>query len=113
MNVPFAGGGYLRQVPMALTRWAIKTVHRREKQPVIIYFHPWELDPDQPRLPGNWKSRFRHYRGLNQTAGRLTEILSSGSFQPLIELLRAQEKRQSKSTVGIAGARERASHAVA
>jgi polysaccharide deacetylase family protein (PEP-CTERM system associated) len=113
MNVPFAGGGYLRQLPMALTRWAINRVHRREKRPVIVYFHPWELDPDQPRFPGSWKSRFRHYRGLNRTAERLNEILSSGSFQPLIELVRAQEKLENKSTFDVAAACERASHAVA
>lgn len=89
MNLPFGGGGYLRLLPMAFTRWAISSLHRREKQPVIVYFHPWELDSDQPRLPGTWKSRMRHYRGLNKTAERLHEILSHGVFQPLINLVRA------------------------
>lgn len=89
LNLPFGGGGYLRQLPMFFTRWAIRTTHRREKQPVIVYFHPWELDPDQPRLTGSWKSRLRHYRGLDKTADRLAEILSRGTFQPLLDLVRA------------------------
>lgn len=77
---------------MSFTRWAIRTTHRREGQPVVVYFHPWELDPDQPRLTGSWKSRFRHYTGLRKTAGRLHEILSRGRFQPLISLVRRLEE---------------------
>jgi polysaccharide deacetylase family protein (PEP-CTERM system associated) len=92
VNLPFGGGGYLRVLPMFFTRWAIKTTHRRERQPVIVYFHPWELDPDQPRLSGSWRSRFRHYSGLTETAHRLQEILSQGSFQPLIALVRSMQK---------------------
>lgn len=83
MNVPFGGGGYLRLMPMFFTRWAIETVHRRDRQPIIVYFHPWELDPEQPRMKGSWKSQLRHYRGLDKTEARLDEILSRGRFQPL------------------------------
>jgi len=92
LNLPFGGGGYLRLLPMTYTRWAIERAHRREGQPIMVYFHPWELDPDQPRLPGGWKSRFRHYGGLAKTEARLQEILSSGNFQPLIDLVRKIEK---------------------
>jgi polysaccharide deacetylase family protein (PEP-CTERM system associated) len=113
INVPFAGGGYLRQLPLAFTRWAIDSVHRRERRPIIVYFHPWELDPDQPRLPGNWKSRLRHYRGLSKTAERLNQILSRGTFQPLINLVRALEKRQGQSSQIVTATHERASQAVA
>lgn len=91
MNVPFGGGGYLRLLPMPFTRWAIRKTHRLER-PIIVYFHPWELDPDQPRLEGSWRSRLRHYSGLNRTANRLQEILSNGSFQPLISLVRQLEE---------------------
>ena len=91
VNLPFGGGGYLRLLPMSFTRWAIRATHRREKQPVIVYFHPWELDPDQPRLKGSWKSKLRHYHGLDKTARRLSEILSRGKFQPLLDLVRAFE----------------------
>ena len=92
VNLPFGGGGYLRLLPMSFTRWAINRTHGHERQPVIVYFHPWELDPDQPRLSGSWKSRFRHYRGLKQTAERLTQILSRGNFQPLLNLVRTLER---------------------
>jgi polysaccharide deacetylase family protein (PEP-CTERM system associated) len=91
MNLPFGGGGYLRLLPMFFTRWAIRTTHQREGQPVMVYFHPWELDPDQPRLPGTWKSRFRHCSGLAKTEGRLQEILALGRFQPFINLVQMLE----------------------
>ncbi len=92
VNLPFGGGGYLRLLPMSFTRWAINTTHRREGQPVMVYFHPWELDPDQPRLPASWKSRLRHYGGLAKTEGRLQEILARGTFQPFINLVRMFER---------------------
>ena len=92
MNVPFGGGGYLRLLPMSFTRWAIKTTHRREGQPVLVYFHPWELDPGQPRLNGSWKSRLRHYRGLAKTETRLEEILSAGRFQPFVNFVHSLDQ---------------------
>jgi polysaccharide deacetylase family protein (PEP-CTERM system associated) len=92
MNVPFGGGGYLRLLPMRFTRWAIARTHRRERQPVMVYFHPWEIDPDQPRLPGSWKSRLRHYRGLAKTEARLQEILSTGVFQPFVDFVGGLER---------------------
>ncbi len=91
MNVPFGGGGYLRLLPMPFTRWAIDRTHGHEGQPVMVYFHPWEIDPDQPRLPGSWKSRLRHYRGLAKTEARLEEILSTNTFQPFIDFVRSLE----------------------
>jgi polysaccharide deacetylase family protein (PEP-CTERM system associated) len=87
MNIPFGGGGYLRLLPMSFTRWAIRRTQNREHQPVIVYFHPWELDPEQPRLSGSWRSQLRHYTGLTKTADRLREILSVGGFEPLINLV--------------------------
>lgn len=91
VNLPFGGGGYLRLLPMRFTRWAIERMHRREGRPVMVYFHPWELDPDQPRLEGSWKSHLRHYRGLAKTEARLQEILSAGTFQPFINFVRSFE----------------------
>ena len=93
INLPAAGGGYLRLLPLLVTRWAIRRIHRRDRQPVILYFHPWELDPEQPRLSGKWKSRFRHYTGLHKTEQRLERILIQGKFQPLIELVRKAQQR--------------------
>jgi polysaccharide deacetylase family protein (PEP-CTERM system associated) len=91
VNLPVGGGGYLRLFPLWFTRWAIKTIHQRDGQPIIVYFHPWELDPEQPRVKGSWKSRFRHYNGLAKTEERLQAILSHGSFEPLINLVRRLE----------------------
>lgn len=93
VNVPFGGGGYLRLLPLSFTQWAIRRTHRHERQPVVVYFHPWELDPEQPRLAGSFRSRLRHYTGLSKTASRLEEILSKGSFEPLINLVYRLEKR--------------------
>jgi hypothetical protein len=59
----------------------------------MVYFHPWELDPDQPRLQGSWKSRLRHYRGLTKTETRLQEILSAGTFQPFVDFVRGLEEQ--------------------
>jgi polysaccharide deacetylase family protein (PEP-CTERM system associated) len=86
-NWPLGGGGYLRLLPMSYTRWAMRRVHSRDRQPVIVYFHPWELDPDQPRLEGSWKSRLRHYTGLSKMGPRLDELLGRGRFEPLKNLV--------------------------
>ncbi len=52
MNLPAAGGGYFRLLPYGWTRWALARVNEREGQPAVFYLHPWEIDPDQPRLAG-------------------------------------------------------------
>lgn len=86
INWPTGGGGYLRQLPMQYTRWAMRRI-RKERNPFVMYFHPWELDPDQPRIAGGWKSRLRHYRGLGKMEGRLREVLSQRSFVTLREFV--------------------------
>ncbi len=87
-TLPAGGGGYLRHFPMRYTRWARRQIHEKERQSFIVYFHPWELDPDQPRINGKWKSRLRHYSGLASMEPRLRELLSSGTFMPMIDLVR-------------------------
>jgi len=99
-NLPAVGGGYLRVLPMSFTRWAIRSIHRRERRPVMIYFHPWELDPGQPRLQAGWKSHIRHYTGLRKMEGRLDEILAQGRFQPLLELLQQVEQPAMQARAG-------------
>lgn len=93
MNVPIGGGGYLRLLPMFFTKWAIRQVHMQERRPVVIYFHPWEVDPDQPRIKGPLKSRLRHYTNLDKTAPRLHELLSLGSYEPMIDSMYRLERR--------------------
>ena len=75
-NLPCSGGGYFRLLPYAATRWALKRVNRRDGQPCVFYLHPWELDPDQPRMHNApLKSRLRHYLNLSRTEGRLRRLL--------------------------------------
>jgi len=87
-NLPCGGGGWFRLVPYAGMRWAMKRVNRLDNQPVIFYFHPWEIDPDQPRQPGlDAKTRFRHYLNLNRMEARLTRLLSDFQWAPMRDLL--------------------------
>ena len=75
-NLPCAGGGYFRLLPYRYFRWAIGRVNGTDGQPAIFYFHPWEIDPGQPRQQGiGAKTRFRHYVNLNRMAPRLTRML--------------------------------------
>lgn len=92
-NFPVAGGGYLRILPMGYTRWALRRIRVHERQPVVVYFHPWEIDPGQPRLQGRWKSLFRHYFNLKQMEPRLAALLSRSRFIPLEEYLRRHLER--------------------
>jgi polysaccharide deacetylase family protein (PEP-CTERM system associated) len=89
VNLPIAGGGYFRLLPYAWTRWGMARVNRVEQRPVIFYLHPWEIDPDQPRMDVGRVSRLRHYRNLHVTAARLERLLRDFAFGPLADLLRS------------------------
>jgi polysaccharide deacetylase family protein (PEP-CTERM system associated) len=70
------GGGFFRVLPYAFSRWAIRQVNRRDGRPAIFYFHPWEIDPGQPRVEGApLKSRLRHYSRLEQMAPKLRQLI--------------------------------------
>jgi len=86
-NVPIAGGGYFRILPYGWTRWGIDRLNRYEERPAIFYLHPWEIDPDQPRLGTSWFGRFRHYRNLHLTESRLRALLRDFRFGRLIDAL--------------------------
>lgn len=90
-NLPAAGGGYFRLYPYALSRWLMRRVNEGEDQPIVFYLHPWEVDPDQPRVDAGWKSRFRHYNNLDKCESRLRQLLGEFRFGTLREVLsRAQ-----------------------
>ena len=89
-NFPIAGGGYLRLFPYAYTRWGIRYLNRREGQPGVVYLHPWELDPEQPRLPAGKLSRFRHYTNLHKMEERFVRLLQDFSFGTMSEVLQAR-----------------------
>ena len=86
LNIPVAGGGYFRLLPYAVTHLALLYLNRHEGQPGIFYFHPWEIDPDQPRIPANWMSRFRHYTNLGRMENKLRKLLANFSFAPRREV---------------------------
>ena len=87
LNVPVAGGGYLRLLPLWITRAAIRRINEQDGKPAIMYFHPWEIDPQQPRLKGRFLSRFRHYVNLNTTIPKLKVFLEGFAFKPLSHLI--------------------------
>jgi polysaccharide deacetylase family protein (PEP-CTERM system associated) len=80
-NMPVGGGGYLRMLPYWYTKLGIRRVWD-EGLPLITYIHPWEVDPEQPRLPGRAVSRLRHYTNLAGTASRLKKLCNWVDFQP-------------------------------
>ncbi|ABI59156.1 XrtA system polysaccharide deacetylase [Nitrosomonas eutropha] len=74
-NFPAGGGGYFRLFPYAISRWFLQRVNMIDLQPAIFYFHPWEIDPDQPRQTGiNFKTHFRHYLNLGRMEKRLNAL---------------------------------------
>jgi polysaccharide deacetylase family protein (PEP-CTERM system associated) len=78
-NYPVGGGGYLRILPFWYTRMGCARA-ARDDLPLIVYIHPWEIDPAQPRLKGRLRSQLRHYTNLAKTEGRLRELLRFGPF---------------------------------
>jgi polysaccharide deacetylase family protein (PEP-CTERM system associated) len=73
---PCGGGGYFRLFPYAVSRWALRRVNRHDREPCVFYFHPWEIDADQPRQKNlGLKTRFRHYLNLGRMEQRLARLL--------------------------------------
>lgn len=79
-NMPSSGGGYFRLLPYGVSRWMIDRVNRSDGQAAVFYFHPWEIDPDQPRIDGiDLRTRFRHYVNIPRMEGRLSRLI--GDFR--------------------------------
>lgn len=91
-SVPAAGGGYLRQFPLAVIRRAFREASERGES-ATFYIHPWEIDPEQPRLAVSQLSRIRHYRGLEATLGRVERLLEEFSFGTIASYLPTMEGR--------------------
>ncbi|WP_296753406.1 XrtA system polysaccharide deacetylase [Thiobacillus sp.] len=76
-NLPAAGGGWFRLLPYAMSRWMLRRVNRQDRAPCMFYFHPWEIDPGQPRQSGlSARTRFRHYVNLQRMPDRLGRLLN-------------------------------------
>jgi hypothetical protein len=88
-NLPVGGGGYFRLLPLALMEGALNQVGRACRPPVaMLYFHPWEFDPEQPRLPLRRLSRFRTYVGIARSRDRLEKLLARHRFTRAVDVAR-------------------------
>jgi polysaccharide deacetylase family protein (PEP-CTERM system associated) len=98
MNLPMGGGGYFRLFPLFMTRWAVRQT-ARDCRPAVanLYFHPWEFDPDQERLPLGRLSRFRTYVGIRRSRAKLASLLTSFSFSRAADV--AQELQPSRANL--------------
>jgi polysaccharide deacetylase family protein (PEP-CTERM system associated) len=85
-KIPLAGGAYLRFFPPALFRWGFRRLISAG-DPIVLYVHPWEIDPDQPRQAVGWKVRINHYHNLARTEARLARLLREFRFRPLATVL--------------------------
>jgi len=83
LRSPFGGGAYLRFLPYWFTRWGVRFLNATEGRPVCVYLHPWELDPEQPRVSGSLTSRMRHYVGLSKTTAKFTHLIHDFEFGTL------------------------------
>ncbi|WP_341713102.1 XrtA system polysaccharide deacetylase [Erythrobacter sp.] len=88
------GGGFFRVLPYGFSRWAIRQVNREDGRPAVFYFHPWEVDPDQPRVAGaSMRSRLRHYTNLSRMADKLNELLVDFSWGRMDELAEREKPK--------------------
>ncbi len=88
-NFPSCGGGFFRLLPYAASRAVVARINRQDQRPAIFYFHPWEIDPKQPRVtPLSFKSRFRHYLNLDKTAGRLERLVEDFAWDRMDRVFR-------------------------
>ncbi|MDD5579531.1 MAG: DUF3473 domain-containing protein [Methylobacter sp.] len=86
-NMPCGGGGFFRFYPYALSKWAFNRVNHKEKQSGIFYFHPWEIDPDQPRQEGlSFKTRTRHYLNLHKMENRIKKLLTDFNWDTMANI---------------------------
>lgn len=86
-NYPSSGGGWFRLLPYGVTRWMIERFNRIEGRSAVFYFHPWEIDPEQPRIEGiDAKTRFRHYVNIGRTEGRIAQLLADFEWARMDEL---------------------------
>lgn len=96
-RVPVGGGGYLRLFPWWLTQRLLQRV-RQQQRPLNVYIHPWEFDPDQPRVSCSWKSRFRHYQNLRTTAPKMRAMLQTFQLGTMSQVLAGMRLAQKAAT---------------
>ncbi len=83
-NYPCGGGGWFRLYPYGFSKWAIERVNKKDVEPAIFYFHPWEIDPDQPKINNlDAKTRFRHYQNLEKMEGKIIRLLEDFEWRTI------------------------------
>ena len=88
------GGGFFRVLPYAFSRWAIAQVNREDERPAVFYFHPWEVDPEQPRVENaSLRSRLRHYTNLEKMAGKLSKLVAEFEWGRMDALAEVEARR--------------------
>ena len=93
-RIAAGGGGFFRLLPYAFSSWAIGRVNRAEERPAIFYFHPWEMDPDQPRVPdASLRSRLRHYTNLSVMEPKLFRLIRDHEWGRADEVAAAEQAR--------------------
>lgn len=98
-NIPSSGGGYFRLLPYALSRWMFSRVNSEDEQACVFYFHPWEIDVDQPRIEGiNRKTRFRHYVNIPRMESRLNQLLDDFTWGRMDRIFLEKKPPHVKST---------------
>lgn len=85
-QIPVAGGGYFRLFPYATSKTFLQRLERQGAR-LVMYLHPWEIDPEQPRMDGPWLSQFRHYLNLQKTQERLSRLLTDFRFGPMRDII--------------------------
>ncbi len=97
-NLPSSGGGYFRLLPYAATRWMLRRINQVDREPAIFYFHPWEIDVDQPRVAGiDAKARFRHYVNIPRMEPKLGSLLDDFRWGRMDQIFLAREPAASQS----------------
>ena len=103
-NLPCGGGGWFRLVPYSGMRWAMRRVNDVDRESTIFYFHPWEIDPDQPRQHGlDAKTRFRHYLNLERMEARLERLLGDFQWGRMDEVLYWPRVQKAAPDLAVAG----------
>ena len=104
-NWPSSGGGYFRLLPYAMSRWMIRRVNADDRASAIFYFHPWEIDPGQPRIEGiDAKTRFRHYVNIPRMESRLRTLLADFRWGRMDRIFLPQERASTAAAAAAAAA---------
>ncbi|WP_068336029.1 XrtA system polysaccharide deacetylase [Photobacterium jeanii] len=107
-NVPIGGGGYFRLYPYALSRYFIRQFLAQTQQPFSFYFHPWEVDPEQPKMAGiSLKSRVRHYLNLKYMAPRVEQLLTDFNWDTMYNTYQLREFESDEKSGNQEDSRER------